>query len=206
MEQFVSSRWKLYLVPILSISVLLGCSQAANEASKQDPIPVTATYAQIQFSIAPDLDGRLCRSNSVSAQLSVDSALPIGITVDCTTNRIEYSATNLAAGPHTFTVELFLYGVLIHRLTAQADLVMNSSLTLAFSSPLFIDSDGDGFSNLAELIAFGRYSGAWLDASLRPPADLPRYSKNYVVTDQLGESFSGGVSGSARYRVVNTGF
>lgn len=176
-------------------TVLLGCADAANNASRSTPEPA----AQIQISIAVDEQQRLCGRGQVTASLSVDGVQGDNLTVDCAANQLNYSFSGIAAGPHTFDVEVSLDSVLIYRVSAQATLLAGTAHTLSFGNPQFIDSDGDGFSNLAELIAFGRYSGAWLNASLRPAADQPRFTKNYVVTDQMGETFAGGSSGSTSY-------
>lgn len=180
---------------------LLGCADAAKDASNSTSVPTPEPVpAQIQISIAVDEQQRLCGRGPVTATLFVDGVLGDNLTVDCAANRLNHTLAGLLPGLHTFNIEVSLYNILIYRVSTQATLVAGGKHSLNFSNPQFVDSDGDGFSNLAEVIAFGRYSGAWLDASIRPAADLPRFSKNYVLTDQMGETFAGGSSGSTNYR------
>ena len=188
-------------------TLLLGCADAARDASQSEPVPTPEPVAaQIQISIVVDEQQRLCSRepvtttpSPVTATLSVDGVLGDNLTVDCAANRLNHSLTGLSPGLHVFSIEVSLYNILIYRVSTQATLVAGGKHSLSFSNPQFVDSDGDGFSNLAEVIAFGRFSGAWLDASIRPAADLPRFSKNYVLTDQMGETFAGGSAGSANY-------
>lgn len=186
---------------LLVSTLLLGCADAARDASTSTPVPTPEPVAaQIQISIMVDEQQRLCGRGEVTATLSVDGVLGDSLTVDCAANRLNHSLTGLSPGLHAFNIEVLLDNILIYRVGTQATLVAGGKHSLSFSNPQFVDSDGDGFSNLAEVIAFGRYSGAWLDASIRPAADLPRFSKNYLLTDQLGETFAGGSSGSTNYR------
>lgn len=181
--------------------VLVGCADAANQASKPAPVLPTPepVPAQIQISIAVDEQQRLCGRGQVTASLSIDGVRSDNLTVDCVTNLLNHSLTGIVPGLHTFNIEVSLDSILIYRVSAQATLVAGTALALSFSNPEFIDSDGDGFSNLAELMAFGRYTRAWLDAGIRPAEDMPRFAKNYVVADHVGETFTGGSSGSANY-------
>ena len=187
---------------IFVCAVLLGCADAANNASTSapTPTPTPVAAAQIQISIAVDEQQRLCGRGQVTATLFVDGVRGDNLTVDCAANQLNQSLFGTSAGLHTFSIEVSLDNILIYRVSTPATLVADTALTLSFNIPQFIDSDGDGFSNLSELMAFGKYSGAWLEASIRPAADLPRFAKSYVVTDQLGETFAGGSSGSASYR------
>ena len=182
-------------------AVLLGCADAANNASTPAPTitPTPEPVAQIQISIAVDEQQRLCGRGQVTASLLVDGVRGDNLTVDCAANQLNYKLSGTSAGLHSFNIEVSLDSILIYRVSTQATLVAGSSHTLSFSNPQFIDSDGDGFSNLAEVMTFGKFSGAWLDANIRPAADMPRFSKKYILTDQLGETFASGSSGSMNY-------
>jgi hypothetical protein len=67
-----------------------------------------------------------------------------------------------------------------------------------FGLPVYFDDDGDGFTNLAELES-GKNPN---DPTDRPPAEFVRSSRNYVMADVVGSSFSVGESKSRDYRLI----
>lgn len=177
------------------VALLAGCADAVEEA---EPGDAKAAYS---FEAA-ELTG-LCATGAVTATLSIDGGAPQTIAVDCQTSVISGQIADLNGGTHRFHVDLYQDGVWVVRRSADAELRADRTVTLNFGPPSYVDSDGDGYSNLAELAAFGQYSNAWLNADLRPLAETPRYSAGYVMSDAVGEIFLEGTSGSASYRITS---
>jgi hypothetical protein len=189
-----SAAW----IPALAAALILGgCSDAADKSSRPGP-----GTAHVEVDVALSEAARLCERGAVTAQLSVDEAKPVSVAVDCSEQRVAQRISDLAVGPHAFRLEVLWDGVLIYSHTSEATLIVGSTHRLVFDAPRFADSDGDGFTNLAELLIFGLFSNAWLDANLRPPEDLPRFSQHYLAADHTGESFVGGSAGSTHYRMT----
>lgn len=191
---------------LAAIVILTGCSTAVQDAQGPSPPPPQPQplpqSAAASFSVAPDAQGFLCAHGKVSATLTIDSDLPINLPVICATNTVSATLNELTPASHRFVIEYSLDGIAISAAYETAVLIAGTATTLNFEMLHYHDNDGDGFTNLAELLTFGVYSFAWNDPTLRPLAETPRFSRDYVLVDHLGTAFAVGASGSANYQLT----
>lgn len=181
----------------VAIALIHGCADGVRDV--QDP---QAGVASASYSVNAAELASLCAIGRLMATLSVDGGTPQQVTVDCAQRLITGQLTGLSTGMHRFDLDLHRDSVWIIRRSASAQLAAESTATLSFGAPNYIDSDGDGYTNLAELNIYGQSSNAWLNASLRPPAETPRFSASYVMSDTFEEKFIEGASSSADYQLI----
>ncbi len=117
---------------------------------------------------------------------TVDRTEPLFIDTD--THQLSGRVDGLLTGAYTFTIRYSLNGVLVATETSQGVVSENATASVGFASLTFLDDDGDGFTNLAEL-QFGTNHQL---ASSKPPAEIFRFSSSYAMTDIAGISPLGG--------------
>lgn len=152
----------------------LGCGDSGNRA---DP------GAESSFFSAP-LPARFPQYllSSLTVEVRVDEGGPIPLTVDDVNRRVRGTITGLVPGAHTVEIFFYLNGVIVATGSTTATVVAGQVTQVSFDPILYPDGDGDGWVNLAEL----EWGTAWNDASIRPPAEIPRSSQDYVLSDLVG--------------------
>ncbi|MFY9268745.1 MAG: hypothetical protein WAO55_03230 [Candidatus Manganitrophaceae bacterium] len=138
-------------------------------------------------------------TSNLTAEVIVDGGGPIPLTVDIPGKRVTGTLGNLAPGNHTFEIRYAMNGIPVATGAASATITAGQNTAVTITSLRYPDSDGDGFTNLAELEIFGFTSVAWNDRNSRPAAEIPRSSANYVMTDVIGTSPTVGTSTSVNY-------
>lgn len=163
--------------------------------------PPTPLLQDFSAPIPDQLTDRLLEEGEFSAEVSLDGANPVSLNRDTDSRQLTALLNALEPGTHTFSIQYFLNGVLVAQGSGEAEAAAGVPLRVSYQAFRFPDSDGDGFSNLAELKILGLRSLAWNDPARRPAAELPRVSKNYAVSDAAGLPFLGGSSRGGPYLV-----
>ncbi len=145
--------------------------------------------------------------SKLSASVIADNKAPLDLSVDGIAGKVTVTIPDIEGGTHEFKVIYY-----IEDGTGKKVEVMRGSRTVITTAGSavnieygpndldYADTDGDGFTNLAEL---GSGTG-WDDISSRPVAEIPRSSPNYVLSDSAAGSPEGkstvvGESSSANY-------
>lgn len=179
---------------ILMLGVLLwslwGCGM--EEAPSTQPVS-EATDEGVSRDIALPLPSALERlvvedPQNLSVSVSIDGTpVASSLEVDQTNRTFSLSLSDLTPGSRTLEVVFSYKDVEVVRVrqdvTVEAGKTTQIQLTGADYQ--YIDTDGDGFTNLAEL-ALGTTGNEWNDPSARPPTETIRHSQNYVLKDTAG--------------------
>jgi len=129
---------------------------------------------------------------NLTAELEIEGigTFPLSVdldgTGDCGSAGVCATVENIPEGNQTFTIRFLIGEIDVATANTTGTVASGaSSLVLDFPAVSYPDSDGDGFTNLAEIeIGFDP-----LLASSRPPADSPRFSSSYILVDRVGLSF-----------------
>ena len=208
----------------LLLLVLLGCgrSTASQDDAAADP-PLGPT---ISIPLAARLKSVPTCNTDLLARVIVDGneSNPIGLFVDCTAGTVSGTISGLSPGSHTFELHFSLivgtpqtsfYEVLIATALTTGNISSGQDTPIAFApgSLVFPDHDHDGWTNLAEIIAFctKEVSGLvcagtqYLSASISPDSSARRKSARYSVADSLGATPAVGVASSGGYTASSAG-
>lgn len=149
------------------------------------------------------LPGRLQKqfNGTLTAQIVVDGGAPVGLTVDLAGNTVTGQINDLSPGNHTFVINYFLSGVIVATASTTGTITAGGTTPIAFASNSIIypDTDGDGFTNLAEIESNTLPN----DPNSRPPGEGPRHSTNYVMADIMGISPVVGDATSTAYKTTS---
>ncbi len=210
MSYNVKTGVPLYLLAffssILMIILVSGCSSGGggNHVS-----PITPGGGDINFSsLLPSALVKYSGAGSkLSASVIADNKSPVDLSLDGAAGKVTGTIPDIPDGSHKFDVVYYLEdgaGKKVEVIRGNRTVVINagSAVNLEFSPKdlSYQDTDGDGFTNLAEL---GSGTG-WDDMNSRPVAEVPRSSPNYVLSDSADGSPEGkttvvGESSSADY-------
>jgi hypothetical protein len=179
---------------------LLGCGSAADPPGTD----MAGEQAGSSENFSTPLSVRLQKhlTSNLTAEVIVDGGAPIPLTIDIAGKRVIGPVGDLSPGNHIFEIRYAINGVLVASGTASAVISAGQNTIVTITSLRYPDSDGDGFTNLAELEIFGFTSVAWNDPNTRPLAEIPRFSANYVMTDAIGTSPTVGASTSKDYSLT----
>jgi hypothetical protein len=176
---FSKSRFLPLLIVISSFIFLFsGCgpdrefSQGHNDNAESFSMPVPARLQKHLF-------------NEMLANIVVlDTGETFDLVIDHTNKTVSGTIRNIRSGPHTFELNFVIRRIKVATSRTTATIVKGTTVLISFASLTYPDDDGDGFTNLAELEAGTDPN----DAGSHPPAELPRSSANYVMTDVIGIS------------------
>jgi len=189
----------------LGAVLLAGCSGGGGGGenpppSVSPPPPPVSSTGEFSVAVPSSLLTYIQPTSVVRADLRVDNGTPANLTVDLNSKTVSGQVGDLALGTHSFELTFYLDAgstkIQIARSTAQVQVVAAGKFLVTFGPYIYFDSDGDGFTNLAELAS----GTAWNSPDDKPKADFPRSSANYVLSDTLGiepASASSVVAGSA---------
>lgn len=180
-----------FVVVLLASLFLNSCGEEVSPSSPRTSPPPD------QFSAALPLPlQKIFNAGTLKAELVVDGGAPIALSIEA--NRVIGAVENLSAGNHTFTINYFLNNIPVATATTTGTIIAGVTTPISFTTIRYLDSDGDGFTNLAEL-----ESGTDPNTSTsRPPAEMPRFSANYVMSDVVGTTPFVGTSTSENYSLT----
>lgn len=188
---------------LLVAAVLLhACADGARDVQDGQPNDPPSGLAQASYSINAAELANLCTAGKVTATLSINGGAAQNIAVDCAQKMLTGQLSGLSSGTHRFDLDLHRDSVWIIRRSAVAELPANKAVALSFGAAGYIDSDNDGYTNLAELNIYGQLSNAWTNAAVRPLSEIPRFSASYIMIDTVTEAFLEGRSDSADYQTT----
>lgn len=165
---------------ILLMLYLSGCGQTT-ESPRGDLGPNGGERLSIPVPI--QLQKHL--SNGMLAQVVVvDTGQIFELSIDHSTRTVSGTISSVPEGAHLFELNFYIQGIKVATARTIATIVANSMVLISFASLTYPDNDGDGFTNLAELEA-GTDAN---NAGSHPPAEVPRASANYAMSDVIGIS------------------
>jgi hypothetical protein len=179
------TNW-LFGVMIVTALAVAGCSDAANKSKPQDQTPQTPQVqigsGTIDIPFPPSLSAYSNPNATVVAELRIDNGAPITLAVDMQNKKVTGQTGDIPQGGRTFEITFFVAQgqnkVPIARSVVTVE-VGGTVVAINFGSYTYPDSDGDGYTNLVELVQ----NTAWYDASSKPKLEYPRTSTDYVLFD-----------------------
>jgi len=183
------------LLGVLIIFTAIGCGSSATQQQTSEGTGTdTKEIANFSAPLPTELARHLVTGSVLSAQVIIDkgsaSQKIIDLNVDVAGNKVSGTIGDLKAGTHSFDIVYYISsgGTKVEVASSTKNIVVaagtTTPVTFAPSDLRYIDTDRDGFTNLTELES----GTGWNDASLRPKAELPRSSSNYVLSDTMGVS------------------
>lgn len=195
-----------FFCSILMITLVTGCG-AGGGGNPVSPGTTGGGTINVLSGLPAALVKYIGAGSKLSAQVIADSKAPVDLNVDGTAGKFTGTLDGIQDGSHEFEVIYY-----IEDGTGKKVEVMRGSRTVVTTAGSavnieygpndldYADTDGDGFTNLAEL---GSGTG-WDDISSRPVTEIPKSSQNYVLSDSVagspeGKSTVAGESSSANY-------
>lgn len=192
--RMIGPAWSPIFLGLFLLLLTTGCGQDFDPGMEGEIGPAGENFS----TPIPGLIGReklVLTPGELTAEVVVDGGSPTALDVDLDNKKVSGTIEDLSEGDHTFVVNYYINNVLVASGEQTAFIQAGTNTTVAIPSIRYPDSDGDGFTNLAEL-----ESGTDpLLASSRPPSEFPRFSKNYVLFDVAGLSFLTGHAESENY-------
>jgi hypothetical protein len=189
------SSFLFHFLHIVTLFLFFGCGPAGEESPKAHPnaSPAGSLSIPIPVHLQKHLFGEMAAEIFV-----VDTGQTFPLAIDLANRNVSGSIQGVVAGEHTFELNFIIQGIKVATARTVATIVADSSVAISFGSLTFPDNDGDGFTNLAELEAGTEVA----NAGSHPPAELPRSSANYVMSDLIGISPFVGTSTNENKSVV----
>ncbi|MBI3610169.1 MAG: hypothetical protein HY204_05650 [Nitrospirae bacterium] len=151
------------------------------------------------FSVPLPLRLQIIVTGTLTAEIVVDGGTPAPLTVSATS--VTGTINNLSVGSHTFVINYFVNGVIVATANTNATITAGGTTAITFASNAitYPDSDGDGFTNLAEV----EIGTDWKNAASLPPGEGPRHSTNYAMNDVMGIPPAVGDASSSSYKATS---
>jgi hypothetical protein len=123
-------------------------------------------------------------ATKLTAQVVVDGGTAVPLTVDCLAGTVSGTVPGLTPGNHRFNLQFLYEGVLVATAITTGTIASNQNTPIAFppGSLAFLDTDDDGWTDLAELIAGTepQLATSFPDSSVR------RQSADFAIADVAG--------------------
>lgn len=197
----------IYLAILIAI-ISFGCGSNSGTQLTNKDSKGTQSASNFSATIPSTLNRHLLKEGKLSAELTivynkdgtiVEDKKPLTISGNTVTGTFT-ELTADASNSYTFTIDYYITkddgstvriatGSVKHFVEATPD---NKPREVKINTIYYLDDDRDGFTNLAEL-ELGTYTKSG-EVGIRPNAELPRSSTNYILIDTMGKSPSDGKS------------
>lgn len=191
-----TKRLYLTLTALLTIAMLSACGGGTGTSQ------LNVGTGQLVIDFPASLSKHLTDEMELKAKISVDSGTPVDLVVDRQAKTVTGTIKGVEKGDHVLLVEYIIVenGAEISIATGTINISVGDFeiLALVFHDFIYIDGDGDGITNIAEL----EFGTDLADATSKPESHGIHGSTNYAVLDKpINSSIVVGTTSSANYSI-----